>query len=994
MLTLCYGEPQISQEYNYAGGLNINQLATDIDPRQSPDLCNCVSDPVGSAKPRNGTELVFSQAVSSYPSTSVYKIYAETSTEQALLFLNKNSVYYTTGGINSLVVESTDALSEYDDFKWLQMNNKGLLLGGHKNNIKEFDPINKTLKNLFDGVVASTSNGNTYVRAKHGLVLKNYLLLANVLVSTSSNFDTGISTAYPSRIYFSDLDKRSSFTVFNYIDFATGDGQEITGAGSLYGDAHFFKPNKILEVAFTVLDFTVDGDIVTDEIVNDFGLRASKSLVNSRLYYAFAADDGIRLWNGSKTSRLLPTDESRTISQDIHPLIDKLVRNDTYKKSAMIYYPKKEWLVFSYQDPDKNPKSALNSILVYDFKIGQWFPFCGISAQSFGLQNGGNDGGELIYGDNDGYLVEMDKYTRANDIRREMIVDVMDSSVPWVGSGVNTTNVLTGTASLRISVTDSVTESSMTRVTTFNFGEWQDKTKITRNDKLSFKAFANNLSSMTNLRVDLEVNAISGAFDNNFTSVTLSSAMFTGGEDGWTTFEIQLSSFPIRDDWVNFDSELIPFANTLFFYGIRFVMNGVFTSTVSIDDLRIVQGTSENPINFYRFTKLFDLQTKQEKNFGSMLLTLKKSPDSDLSIDVYNNFGSRVRTEKILAEVPKEIVVINYTTGSIAVLDSVDFTVKRSSVLSTSPNQFYQGFADKDYMWLNDRTNNRVLKIDRATFSVSATFGTLGSAATSFNLIHQSGANSDKMIFVDQVNQKIKQYNIRNNTFIRETGGLGTSTNTVSPKFHQPTAIAVNETTVFVADEGNYRWMRFNISTMGFELSDSIDYNTLGETTFALDEKYLYAAYISGVENNLTNSDVILEKREINNFELINRVSVKPEGTNAGAAYGHSGDIALLGKYLFIVFNDNEDNVTGANYYIQKRLKEDLSLVKEMIYPAQRIYSVLGDAYAYKPQTKTQTVDLKTDGRYIQLKYYANSLDNDFALYNQTFLVDPKSQGY
>lgn len=985
-------EPQISQEFNFSGGVNYSLLETDIDPKQSPDMCNCISDPIGSATPRRGTERLFSQAVSTYPVTSIYKIYSETSTEKSLLFINKNTLYISTGGIVPVVFKGTDSLKEYSGFNWLQMQNKAILLGGFDNNIKEVDPITNHVKDLFSDF--STAPAKVYLRAKHGVVFKNYMLLGNVLVSTSSKFETNISTIYPSRIYFSDLNSRSSFTAFNFIDFASGDGGEITGAGSIYDTVNFFKPSKILEINYSVLDFTASGDVSVGEIVNDFGLRAPKSLVGARLYYAFAADDGIRLWNGSRQSRLTPSDESRVISKDIDVLIKRLIKANTYKNSIMQYYPKREWLVFAYEDPGKFPKNAANSIMIYDFNLLQWFPLCGLTPQSMFALSGSGDYNQIVIGDNDGYVFEFDKKERSNDMRRDMPVDVMDNQALWVGSSQNLSQVKTGTASLKMSISSLVTQSSMTRMAPFNFGEWQDKSKITRNDKFKFLAYVDGLQNLSSLRVDLEVNVLGSAFDTNFTSVTLSSSAFIGGNNGWSEFEIALSSFPIRPDWTSFDSETLPFANTLFFYGIRFVANGVETSTVSIDDIRIVQGTNENPINFYRTTKLFDLQTKAEKNFGGMLLTLDKPDTTNLDIDIFNNFGIRSRTQNLPADFPKEIISVGYTTGTIAVLDSIDYSVKRSSALSSEFSQYFQGTANKDYFFLSDRNNDAIRKFKREDFVQVSSFGSLGSGSTNFNLIHQISANKDQMFIVDQVNQKIKVYDLSKNSFIREIGGLGTSTNTATPKFHQPTAIAANDTTAFVADEGNYRWMRFNISTMAFELQETVDYNTVGETSFALDSKYLYAVYMTGSEANLTDSDIILEKRNINDLSLVDRAIVRPKTPSSTSIYGHTGDIAIVGKYIYIVFNDDDDDVYAANYYIQKRLKDDLSLVSEKKFPGQRMFSILGNSLSYKPDVKTKLVDLRSDGRYVQLKFYGNSLDNDVTLYNMTFLVDVKSQGY
>ena len=101
----------------------------------------------------------------------------------------------------------------------------------------------------------------------------------------------------------------------------------------------------------------------------------------------------------------------------------------------------------------------------------------------------------------------------------------MDILADWTGDGINrnTANVVEGTGSIRMWINASVTESSMTRMQVLNFGEWYDKTKITTSDKLQFKLHVTSISSITDLRIDLEVNDIENAFDSNFTSVTLTS---------------------------------------------------------------------------------------------------------------------------------------------------------------------------------------------------------------------------------------------------------------------------------------------------------------------------------------------------------------------------------------------------------------------------------------------------------------------------------------
>jgi hypothetical protein len=181
---------------------------------------------------------------------------------------------------------------------------------------------------------------------------------------------------------------------------------------------------------------------------------------------------------------------------------------------------------------------------------------------------------------------------------------------------------------------------------------------------------------------------------------------------------------------------------------------------------------------------------------------------------------------------------------------------------------------------------------------------------------------------------------------------------------------------------------------MGYVSKTALDYNTFGETSLARDERFDYLFYRYG--DVATDSiSLYLEKRDKNSGRLIARVTVLPKNSTEKKIYGNSGDIALLGKYIYVLFNDDDDNSQTAKRYLQKRLKDDFTLIDEKIYTNKNIHSVLGDSLAFYPDSSIKQVELKSDGRYVQMKYYSDGLlDNNFILYNQTFLVSPKSQGY
>ena len=131
--------------------------------------------------------------------------------------------------------------------------------------------------------------------------------------------------------------------------------------------------------------------------------------------------------------------------------------------------------------------------------------------------------------------------------------------------------------------------------------------------------------------------------------------------------------------------------------------------------------------------------------------------------------------------------------------------------------------------------------------------------------------------------------------------------------------------------------------------------------------------------------DLILESRSKSDYSLVNRIRVTPENSVAFATHAVVGNIAMRGRYVYVAFTDS---VLGgdANYYIQKRLKKDFSLVKQHI-TRQRIRELVGEPFPYKPLTRSEKIDLRVEGRYVQVKFYDEGLDNQVRLLNQTYIL-------
>ena len=721
MISLSHSAPTPLYNLQFDGGYNLSKLETELNDNESKDMCNCIVESDGGLTKRNGSRRYVDQAVSTYPVMSLFRYYASSGskTNKTLLTVVGNKILHSTGGIKPVLMTlSSTNIAVGDRWNWLTFNNEAIGVSPN-NKIKKF---NINTSSLTDLIKVDGSSGSIDVQAKYAIMAKNYFIAGNVTIATFAYQSlTTLTTYYPSRIYYSLFLQPSSMTINRYIEYRTDDGGEITGLGNQFDRTHIFKPTSIGELFFTVLNLpSVGGDWQLNEVVSDFGLEAPMTLAQRSGFYILGSKDGIRTWDGGRRARSSAGEETELISKDIQPLIEKLIKAGTYKDSVGKYYPRRDWYLFFYNDPDKFPKGKLNSAIFYDFKIAKWFPICNWTGNVMEVFPGSQDNGELFYGDSaDGYIYEADILT--DDARKELQVDSMDSSTTWISSSRNAFDFVEGTASLSMGITGAVTESSMTLVKVLPFGEWNDKTRVTKNDKLSFKVYPTNQGNVTNLRIDLLVDDVENAFNLNFTSVTISSVAFVSGNRQWSTIEIALSSFPISSDWTDLNVESVPFAETLTYYGLRFVMNGIAVSSITIDDVRLVQD-GNNPVKFSWTSKLFNFGDISVKNFGQTILTYEKSPESVLKADFLNDFGQKSNTVIFEKETGKELIVVK-STSILEVLNSVDFSLIKSSSFNTNEFQFFNGNSNGDFIVINDRTKHRLVKIDRKNFgTIVSTF--------------------------------------------------------------------------------------------------------------------------------------------------------------------------------------------------------------------------------------------------------------------------------
>ena len=970
------------------------------------DSQNLIGNVIGEAGKRGGSERLIKQAFSSNPTNGLHwtELNMGTYTKSALFAATWDKILISTIGDNPLwrvLVGSMAAPNQ--NFSFADAFGGQVVMTGDAltDPIYKYDMILDTVTRLFS--VDSTSTSMNY-RAKRVLAVGGYLTLGAVMDVRDKliNNLTGATTYYPSRLAYSMFEKISSFTASRYIDINSGDGEELTGltekGGTTKRAIMAYKPTSVNAIVFSVLNHDADGgDITVNNVASGFGCVSPLALVNIGPFDIVPARDGFYLYDGARRARLTTADELQPISKLVDTDYRRTIKRRTFDKSVGHYHAKESWYVWSFNDPFFKPEGIQNRVFILDLKTFEWWPQKNWLASSFTDVND-----VLFYGDSsDGYVHKANIDTEIDDSRKELFVDSLDKSVGWQPEPtIDSATYVESTASLKMSaILNNSWVSSMTKMGLINFGEFPDGSEVSRDrDLLSFKFKISSLAVLTNLIVDLQYGVTQQAFNNLSSSVTLSSAAFfsigvqttTSFTSNWAEITIALSSFILPPPWNDLATQEAPFSRALTVYGIRFRVNAVASTTVNLDDLRVVQGTKNQNEVFY-LTKQFNFNTPADKDVRQVVLSRVKPADSSFNIDVFTDYGQFANRIVVSPEIPKEVFVCGYKgTNGFARLKSTDFSfLDSTSMPNANIYDYMNGVATRNRIVVFDKVLNRFMLLDRNNYnSIISSFGSLGASATSYDMVNQmalAGVSGDRLLLTDTLNNRIGELSIFNDQllFVRSFGQLGTG----ATSFMSPSGITGDSANAWVIDDGNFRIVKLSVSTFGYVSERRIDSNTIGEGVMRNDGDYLYLAYHK-VASTPYLQDVVLEKRTKGDMTLIQRKILRPRGVIDQSTYTLSGDFDLIGPYLFIGFT--KDLATTGTYYVQKLLKDGFDLVDEY-QTASTQFSVLGDGLAWLPETKQEKINLGApDAVYIQLKYYDSSLENTFHLKNYSFAKQDK----
>ena len=983
---------------SFGGGVDYSRICSDIADERACDSLNMVGNREGSAQSRYGSHRLNDVAVSTNQFSSLFSATIATGTKQFNVWLgvSGDTIYYSTSDtFTRWFILYRGLLTPNQKFSFAVAQNSIYMTGN-----AQTDPIFRynVAESSFGAAILSVASNTASFYPKYLLYANGYMLAANVRdVRVGLNANT---TYYDDRIYYSYLLEPSSFSIHRFLNIGLGDSEYLSGMTSKRGSqigttiVEAYKQSQIYSISFRILDPVGEGgDQNITKIAEGFGHISDYPPENIGAWDFLFSKDGIVQWDGGLLFRNSLESEKLLISRRIKNITDKLVARNSYKNSILKYYPKNNWLIFAYEDPDLFPRGSPNFVMIYDFLTTEWWPQrYSFAVGSVEVDKSVNGRGLLHFGDGmDGYIHVVDDSIDSDDSKKEIALDAMENTKGWANAGISTNVVVVGTASLSLTLTPSINTSSIAKVFVMPMGEWYDKSSSSNTDLLSFKLFLSSKPYFSRLRVDLQVEDVQNQFNANFSSVVISSNSLTGGSSEWIMIEIALSSFPISSDWTDLATENLPFARNLTRFGLRFVATATADLTLYFDDVRFAQ-KSKSPIDPFRITKQFNLGVLNNKDFQQIILNREKPRNSGYSIDVFTGLGEFANTVDIPSERRKEIYVCGFANSTgISKLSSVDFALIETTV---TPDSFFEnGISDDDFIYSYDSKNDRMTKIDLDPFGVfSATFGQLGSGTSNYNYVQETGVDSKKdedgghLLVMDHMNHRIKEETKKDFTFIRQHGQLGLG----STSFYNPTGVDFDGRYVYAGDDGNQRLLKLLLDDFSIEKEVNLGINTIGNLSVRCDDRYCYNAYNKGSNDQVFLTDIILEKRNKGDLSLLNRVAILPKDSTVSSSYTLRGSIALDSRYVYVSFNDFQLN-TG-NFYLQKLLQSDFSLVLERKSTLSN-YGIVGDGLAREPKQKIEKISLEVlPNPHAQLKIYQKGeLDSFLKLNSMAFVAEKLS---
>lgn len=174
-----------------------------------------------------------------------------------------------------------------------------------------------------------------------------------------------------STVYWSEIAAPDEIAPENFAEFRTEDGDKITGMKTYQGSLIVTKQRSIHRLTGTdPTDFTLS------QISDQYGCLSNKALVTWENYLWVLSEAGIVQYNGANID---------IVSNKIQPIIDRINIPAALQNAVAVHYRRQNEVWFAVP---VDGSSVNNIILVYDYLIGNWTKYEGLSPSTMFIAQG------------------------------------------------------------------------------------------------------------------------------------------------------------------------------------------------------------------------------------------------------------------------------------------------------------------------------------------------------------------------------------------------------------------------------------------------------------------------------------------------------------------------------------------------------------------------------------------------------------------------------
>ncbi len=211
----------------------------------------------------------------------------------------------------------------------------------------------------------------------------NYLVLGNTTEGT---------TAFPSRVRWSDLNDPDIWPANNYIDVEPDDADGVISLIQFQGSVYIFKRRSVHQLIITGLAGAEA--FITRPVARGLGAVSRMSVqVIDNVGIMFQGQNGIYLYDGSNIT---------LVSDNIQRTFDGIASTRLVHTVGAVYRTRNQyWLAYS-------TSSTNTQVAVYDYIQNAWTVYAGIEANTIGSGEDSNGQPVLLTGSTAGFIHSQD----------------------------------------------------------------------------------------------------------------------------------------------------------------------------------------------------------------------------------------------------------------------------------------------------------------------------------------------------------------------------------------------------------------------------------------------------------------------------------------------------------------------------------------------------------------------------------------------------------